>query len=65
MHRFRSPPKPAGFDQSVQAPRDAARAGAPNPDLEEGVWKGFKDKLSEAQHRKCGFCEVVATGTMA
>ena len=49
----------------MQEHREAALRAIQNhtkPKWKETVWKGFKDNLSAAQHRKCGFCEVIATG---
>jgi hypothetical protein len=60
MHRFPAPRKPSGFEAAMKKHR--AAANGPNPSFDESVWKGYKDQLSRAQKRKCGFCEVRATG---
>ena len=58
MHRFRAPRKPSGFETAMRLHRGPAKQGR----FDATVWKGYKDRLSRAQKRKCGFCEVRATG---
>lgn len=64
MHRFMPPAIPGDFDRKVQRARNAVQAKI---DLKEKpvfaeVWGKFKDAISAAQHRKCGFCEQMTVG---
>jgi hypothetical protein len=65
MQKYKAPDKPTGFDAAVQQHRDVvyqAIQANTKPNFKESVWKGYKNQLSAALHRKCGFCEVIATG---
>jgi hypothetical protein len=65
MHRFPIPPKPDQFDKKVEKARLAVQKNIDDkqpPDFRE-IWGQFKDQMSAAQHRKCGFCEAQVVGT--
>lgn len=66
MMRFVRPDKPKGFDDHVaEAKKDIAdRVAAgqrPKSEHFQERWGSFKSHFSEAQHRKCGFCESKVT----
>lgn len=64
MHRFAAPAEPNGFAAHVSAQRDAVEAAVKKKKKPEfpPKWSDFKDALSSAQHRKCGFCEAKVVG---
>jgi hypothetical protein len=73
MLRVKRPPKPGDFDQDkdVQTGRDQAKQeieryraelalGMPKPKKPDfpNAWGKYKAVFAEAQHEKCGYCEV-------
>jgi hypothetical protein len=71
MLHLKRPPRPATFDQDIQAQRTQAAQevqryrnelaqGAPNPKKPDfpNAWGRYKAAFAEAQHEKCGYCEV-------
>jgi hypothetical protein len=62
MHRLKRIPPPVGFEAAAQPLRQTARGSAPKPRFNEGFWTRYKAELSDAQHRKCGYCEMRAIG---
>jgi hypothetical protein len=71
MLHMKRPPRPATFDQDIQEQRakaeqevqryrDEIAQGAPNPKKPDfpNAWGKYKAAFAEAQHEKCGYCEV-------
>ncbi len=63
MMRFDRPAKPAGFTSKVKAAKDAVQALIDNGQTPSSTdfadaWGQFKPHFAEAQHNKCGYCEL-------
>lgn len=63
MIRYRRPPKPTTFDDTVRASSEAVRTAFSGGNPPDGKvkfpedWGDFKDRFFEAQYDKCGYCE--------
>jgi hypothetical protein len=62
MQEARRPPTPPDFNHAAQAARkeirDIVKANRrPREKQFADVWSKFKDKLAEAQHGRCGYCD--------
>lgn len=65
MDKFRPPKPPSGFESRVAALREAVKRAASGRRRRklpfEPVWGDYKDRLSKATRRKCGYCEMFVT----
>lgn len=62
MLLFKRPEKPEDFDAKMQPARDDVRANISESYDFSSKWTQYKSNFSEAQYKKCGYCEMKAIG---
>ena len=62
MLQLKRPRKPRGFEAAVRSAREAVEAAVAcgNEPVFEPVWRRYKAEFAQAQHHKCGYCEIKA-----
>ncbi len=63
MLLFRRPSEPEGFAETMRPFREGVEASVRAGDKPtfKDAWRPYKQSLAQAQHSKCGYCEVITT----